>query len=613
MKSKNIINRPGELTVTEANNVPLIPKFIFYFFVVFLLSIPNLIFSGPNWFDSLHIMKWTYTMVPIALLSIMGGVNLLVFEAHRTSFEIDFFGLIWLLMLSYISLQPLWVEITSWSTYLKEWYFFASLIALYIFCYSLFKEEKYHKLVIWIANIAAAINVLFAELLIRNLNTPFSFIMNVPGNYIGNTGQQEMFGLWVAMAVMNGIYLNTLYSSDKTASRTEKILKYFNLLLLAFNSWGMWNSTTRAGVLSLLTGTVVISIIFYAAKDKDKLKKVAQTVVIVMLVLALNIALAKLGLSRAYYFLNKTMDMFMNPGTFGKRDGIWKTALSMISENPIKGVGIGHFKWHYLKAQSVAMSKFPSMEWQYTYWAHSEYLQWIAEFGLFGGLLLFSMGAWWIASFIKTLTSKKSLSMEAAWAISMVFLLWFDALFSRPFHRIEIIVWLPFAFAIANREILSIKADWSEIKHSQIYRIFAVLLIIIALAGLIFLGGGLIGDKNLKAATKTTNAKLQRLRIEEALRMPMEKDEAQEQLAYHLLAVAKATQRDADWDNAINQLYYSFKIRPKAKQLSELFSLAKQTENIKLLAEILTYLQPASGDLIRDLSLLSGDSFDKKD
>ena len=73
----------------------------------------------------------------------------------------------------------------------------------------------------------------------------------------------------------------------------------------------------------------------------------------------------------------------MNPGTFGKRDGIWKTALSMISENPIKGVGIGHFKWHYLKAQIIAMSKFPSMEWQYTYWAHSEYLQWVQSFDFF--------------------------------------------------------------------------------------------------------------------------------------------------------------------------------------------------------------------------------------
>lgn len=216
----------------------LIPKFIFYFFVVFLLSIPNLIFSGPSWFDTLHIMKWTYTMVPIALLSIIGGVNLFVFGANRTNFELDFFGLIWFLMLSYITLQPLWVEITSWSTYLKEWYFFASLLSLYIFCYNLFKEEKYHKLVLWMANMAAAVNVLFAELLIRDLNAPFSFIMNVPGNYIGNTGQQEMFGLWIAMAVMNSIYLNTLYSSDKTTSRTEKMLKYFNLLLLAFNSWG---------------------------------------------------------------------------------------------------------------------------------------------------------------------------------------------------------------------------------------------------------------------------------------------------------------------------------------------------------------------------------------
>lgn len=119
--------------------------------------------------------------------------------------------------------------------------------------------------------------MIFAELLIRNMNGPFPFIMNVPGNYIGNTGQQEMFGLWMAMAVMNGIYLNAAYSDrlNDTPTKTGHpvLLRYLNLALLALNAWGMWNSTTRAGFLSLLTGTIVICVIFIKNDRKEMLKK----------------------------------------------------------------------------------------------------------------------------------------------------------------------------------------------------------------------------------------------------------------------------------------------------------------------------------------------------
>lgn len=590
MKAKIIKNSVTEELSFENSSTALIPNFIFYFLVLFLLSLPNLVFSGYGWFDTLHIMKWSCTMVPIALISIIGGFTLLIFGSKRTNFKIDFFGWIWLLMLGYISIQPLWVNIMSWSTYIKEWLFFASLFALYIFCYNLFKDNKYHRLVLWLANINAAINIVFAELLIRDMNAPFKFIMNVPGNYIGNTGQQEMFGLWMAMAVMNGVYLNTLYYCDKSLSKSDKWLKYANILLLAFNAWGMWNSTTRAGVLSLLTGTIIISLIFNSAKDKVRLKRVGQAVIIVFLVLGLNISVGKFGLSRAYSLMNKTMDMFLNPGTFGKRDGIWKTSLSMIREHPIKGVGIGHYKWNYLDAQRHALKRYPKLEWQFTYWAHSEYLQWFAEFGLFGAILLLSLGLWWICSFIRSLLTKKSLSLESTWAISMLFLIWFDALFSRPFHRIENAVWLAFAFAIANREILPVSFSWSEIRHSYLYRAFGVLVLVSSFAGLAFLGTGLIGDKYLRAATQTQEEKLQRYRIDQALKMPMERDIAQEQLAYHFIAVASATHKVVDWSKAIDQLYFTFTIRPQAKQLNELLSLTRQTKDTNLLSKLLIYM-----------------------
>ncbi|MDD4159670.1 MAG: O-antigen ligase family protein, partial [Synergistaceae bacterium] len=327
----------------------LVPAKIFYFLAFLTLGLPNLIFSGISWFDTLHILKWSFAMVPIAISVMIGGVSLTLYGQERTGFKVDLFGWLWLIMFGYISVQPMWVDILSWSTYMKEWFFFASLAGLYILCFNLFKDAKAHRTVLWLANLNAGINVVFAELLIRNMNAPFPFIMNVPGNYIGNTGQQEMFGLWMAMAVMNGIYLNAAYSdSDNLSVKTSLppyLPRYLNLALLALNAWGMWNSTTRAGFLSLIAGTIILSAVFIQNDRKEMVRKAGQAVALVILMLAFNIGMSYLGFGRAYALLNKTMDMVVNTTTFGKRRDIWKTSWTIFMEHPIKGVGIGHYKW----------------------------------------------------------------------------------------------------------------------------------------------------------------------------------------------------------------------------------------------------------------------------
>lgn len=606
MKPKNAsekksLNRTSATMSKTYGVLPLmhkdaVPSKIFYLMAFISLGLPNLIYSGTGWFDTLHIMKWSFAMVPIAIAVMIAGISLALYGNERTDFKIDLFGWLWLIMLGYISVQPMWVNILSWSTYMKEWFFFASLVGLYILCFNLFKEAKAHRTVLWLANLNAGINVIFAELLIRNMNGPFPFIMNVPGNYIGNTGQQEMFGLWMAMAVMNGIYLNAAYSdlsNDISAKNSHSsLLRYLNLALLALNAWGMWNSTTRAGFLSLLTGTIVISIIFIKNNRKKLLKRVAQGVALVMLMLVLNIGMTYMGFGRAYDLIYKTMDMVMNTSSFGKRRDIWKTSWTIFMEHPIKGVGIGHYKWHYLAGQKIALQKDPKIKWQFTYWAHNEYIQWFAEFGIFGAILLLWTAGWWLWRFIRHITQKKMLSIEASWACAMLFLILFDAIFSRPFHRIENVVWLSFAFAIANRELLPLSYSWSEVRHTSIYRLLGCFIALISISGLAFLASGLAGDKYLRKAFNTQNAQIQAESISIARRLPMSKDDAEEQYAYHLIAVAKVTHRRKDWENAVDQLYRSYSIRPKAKQLMELISLSSQIQKKELIEVLVPYLPP---------------------
>jgi len=135
---------------------------------------------------------------------------------------------------------------------------------------------------------------------------------------------------------------------------------------------------------------------------------------------------------------------------------------------------------------------------------------------------------------------------------------------------------------------------FSEIRHGFIYRLLGLFFAVVAVVGMFFLYSGCRADKYLRAATMTNSASLQRYRIDEARRSLMGKDEANEQLAYHLLAVANATKKPEDLAAGIEQLYRSFHTRPQAKQLMELINLAQRTGNQRLLSELARYLHPTA-------------------
>ena len=79
----------------------------------------------------------------------------------------------------------------------------------------------------------------------------------VPGQE--NTAQQNMFGLWMAICVMSSVYLYIAYASTPDGKRRHPVVTALNLLLMAVNIWGLWNSTSRSGILSL----------FDAAPDRE--------------------------------------------------------------------------------------------------------------------------------------------------------------------------------------------------------------------------------------------------------------------------------------------------------------------------------------------------------
>lgn len=564
-----------------------VPIFVFYPLIFVALGLPNLIYSGISWFDTLHIMKWAWTMLPFAAIALVCGVSLFIY-GNRTNFKIDAFAVWWLLFIAYVSTQPLWADIFAKSTYLKEWFFLVTLFGAYVFFYNFFTSELALRVVLWLSIVNGILNTIFAELLIRSLNSPFWFIMNVPENYIGNTGQQEMFGLWLAIATFNSVFLYVWYAHLAKKEKKFKLCRNVSMVTMALCAWGLINSTTRAGYIALICGFLFLALIVWNCKERAWMKQIGISALVIVSVFVVNVIASNFGYGRFFEFFKKIDDQPF--ATFGGRSEIWATSMNVVKIHPVGGVGLGHFKWHYLEAQKQTFKEHPNYKWQFTYWAHSEYIQWLAEFGVIGIIMLAAAAVWWLYNFIRALLAKKDLSYFGMYGCAFVAMIWFDAVFSRPFHRIENVIWLSMAFAFTNREFLSEKFS-SVIRHSSLLRLVGVAMAVVAFVGAGFLYSGCVADKYMRAATLTRSAKLQRYNLNEALKSKMGHDEAQERMAYHYIAFANATRNPDDLRVAVNALEQVFRMRPTAQLFIDLLNLSQRAGNRKIYEELLTYLK----------------------
>ncbi|MDR0652033.1 MAG: O-antigen ligase family protein [Synergistaceae bacterium] len=568
------------------------------FFITF--AIPNLVFSGPRWFDTLHIMKWFVTMTPVGIVTVLAGFNLFRNGAEKTNFAVDPFAIAWLCFILLISSQPIFIRLTSKSTFVKEWFFFATLFAVYLLAYNMPPKNGFFRVLLWGSSLNASINVLFAELVVRGIKTGLPFIMDVPGNYIGNTAQQEMLGLWMAMAIFNCLFLHVSYAREWGTNKRSRVLLPLNLFFMAVNAWGLWNSTSRGGILAFMTGFVVIVISFACSNLWKPVKQLCGLfgVVLMFLILVLTADFFAGGVSRARPLVTKMLDMVRNPGTFGGRIAIWAVSGEVFKEHPISGVGLGHYKWHFLDGQRALYEKrpelldTPSYKWQFTYWAHSEYLQWLCEVGLIGSIPMLALGLWWLYLFLKALAARRQMPPEAIWGAGMLFLLFFDAMFSRPFHRIENAVWMSLAFAQVNGFLLPHSSQWLKRESEAVYRASGVFMATAAVCGLLFLGGGMFGDKLMLRAVFPGSDEAKRGYLERAGKFLMSRDDALEQMAKLNISIG-------EWDDeaylrGVRELYVAFKMCPNSERLFKLFECARKLNNAALMKELIPYFPPGS-------------------
>ena len=627
--------------------LPLIPDYILLPLWCISLAWPNLIYSGVMFADTLHILKWTVTGVPVGIAAIIAGYRIIRYGSERVKLRIDLFAGIWLLILVYCSLMPLWVKIMSPTAFVLEMLCFVTVWVFYVLSVSSFPEWGLRPVLI-LANLNASINVLFAELQIRDMNnlaflrgTIFAdlqrfsnIILPTPGNYIGNTAQQNMFGLWVAVATLGAVYLfvheaqqngRKLWYPVAFISLAVIVLKFavtnssvvmgvialllilgafvsvrqffscFVLLMMSVNFWGLMNSTSRSATIALILGLIVM-LISTLKFGREYAVRFGAAMLLIACVFWVS-----LYSPRSEQIVDKTVEIVQNAQDIGRRRGIWMTSWSMFQEHP-EGVGIGQYKWHYLEGQRAGFKNVKAdwYRWQYTHWAHNEFLQFFCEGGVVGGTLLLLMWlTWFVPVIIGLFRRNRSMGRNSVWAISLVTLVTFAAVFTRPFHRIENMVWITLAFALSNREFFSEKFSLETLKSPSSRKLVGAVCIVSSIAGFVYISSGIYGNYVLRQALSTQNEPLQLYYLNEAQKHPIVREDALRNLGYHYMQLGEQTNNAQTLIQGFNILWEQFNREPHSEDISRLLNFAQRYQIEPVIREIASYFKPGEYHLKR--------------
>ncbi|MDR2522446.1 MAG: O-antigen ligase family protein [Synergistaceae bacterium] len=591
---------------------PLVPPVVLASLWFISLALPNLIYSGTSWHDTLHLLKWAAAGAPVGIAMIITGVRLVLY-GDRLNFRVDWFGTLWLGLLAYVMTEALWIPILSQSGFAHELICFSAVWAFYVISWNAFPNRPL-RLLLWLANLNAAVNVAFAELQIRGLKDVTVFgadvmkvfeklglervILPTPGNYIGNTGQQNMFGLWMAVCVMSSVYLYIAYATTPSGKKRHPAVTVLNLAIMGINVWGLWQSTSRSAILSLFVALAALSVIILRQFRGENAGYARRLIHVFLLFLIVFRLVAAVDEQRSEELVSKTVDMIQHAETIGGRAGIWATSFTMFKMYPLWGVGLGQYKWHYLEAQREMFKAYPENPWQYTHWAHNEFLQWFCETGVVGGLLLLAMWGFWGVSFLAMLWRgrQKKTAPEFIWACSLIVLISFNALWTRPFHRIENILWLALAFALSNKEMTAALNPGRVFRLDNLTRVCGGVLMAASLGGLYYLGSGMAGDKLISRALndRTLSPVVQRAFLERASRHLMVRNEAQKNLGYHYM-------REGDYYGDLEMLERGFGLvwrhflrEPHSDELRVLLNWSQRFQNVKMLETLSSYLKPGT-------------------
>lgn len=116
------------------------------------------------------------------------------------------------------------------------------------------------------------------------------------------------------------------------------------------------------------------------------------------------------GLTPLERGLKRTASIAPSDPSLGLRQVMWRATLRVIAANPLAGVGAGAWE------NEVPLYQEEGAQLETDYYAHNEYLQLLAEYGLAGWIVLLALAAWLLAGAWRTLkAADPEAQAEAPW------------------------------------------------------------------------------------------------------------------------------------------------------------------------------------------------------
>ncbi|GHV44068.1 O-antigen polymerase [Synergistales bacterium] len=404
-----------------------------------VVSLPVLVFNQYG-YPQIHLYKWA---VAFAVVAYGAGSYALMLMLKKGEVSFARTDAAWLALILLFASQTAFVSVRNFPEWVRNWYFFASLGGA-VFLLRNLPIDAVLPAVLRSVTLTGGASAIIGFIQRANPTAAIPFISDISmaqDRFIANTGMDNILGVYLALSVLAGCWL--LIRARRSRSIPTTV---FDLALLALNAAGMWMTGSRSALLSCAVG--VFALIIALRPDARQTKRLAAFLTLA-LAIVICVAYAAPG---ALKVQRRNMDSALSlenlsPAKEG-RYVIWGISLEVIKAAPVFGVGLGNYKWNYMDAMAAFREK-SDIPPRYTYWAHSEYLQLLAEVGVMGAAPFFFLIFYYI--WLATRSLKGEHSQALAWALAAMAVLAVDSCFSRPFHRVDTAFTLSLALALISK------------------------------------------------------------------------------------------------------------------------------------------------------------------
>ena len=550
-----------------------------------LTALPVLVFNARGGYPSIEFFKWVLTFPIVAYGT---GAAVFMFLAKRGDIRFTRIELAWLAIVLILAIQPLVLPVRSIHEWVRNAYFFAALGGA-VFVLRNLPIDRALPGILRFITVTGGVSTLFGFMQNLAPGVRFPFILDttrLPGRFLGNTTLDNLLGVYLALAIIAGAWL--LLNSAQ-AGKLTPIVKAFDFLLLVFNSAGMWKTGSRSAFLACLAG--VAALLAFSRSRPGLLKKcvMAMAAIAALAACVMFVAPGVLRVERKDMTRLFARDVLST--RYEGRYSIWLTTLEMIKTAPLFGVGLGNYKWNYLDALSVSREVY-TLRPRYTYWAHNEYLQWIAETGMIGGILFFSLLIYCVGLGLRGIRSETDEKKQClVWSIAALAVLMVDSCFSRPLHHVETAFTTSLALAVISR----LKAASVELPRKISLGVSGVMLLL-SLSGVILFSQSFQGQAYLgKYFYSGLYIVGSPSEVREAYKKPFLLEDAYLQLTARenynmtLFGLGDAEKRQLD---AIRLLAQYFETQPRYAELNRLMLLYQKRGDIEEARSYFKYYPP---------------------